>query len=116
MRQAYREMGVSILSGCITTFGSGGLLFFGNFTPFRKFGLVVTSTITISFITAMLTFGALMHIFGPEKNFGMIFPKIKDDDEEELEELDVNADIVAVVQDLQNKSYGKMNQMWSKLS
>lgn len=80
-------MGVSILSGCITTFGCGVLLFFGNFSFFRKFAIVVTSTIAISFITAMLTFGAFMHIFGPEKNFGMIFPKNKDD-EEELEELD----------------------------
>jgi len=34
MRQAYREMGVSILSGCITTFGCGFCLFFGNFTFF----------------------------------------------------------------------------------
>ena len=34
MRQAYREMGVSILSGCITTFGCGFCLFFGNFVFF----------------------------------------------------------------------------------
>lgn len=82
MRQAYREMGVSILSGCITTFACGFCLFFGNFTFFRKFALVVTSTITISFITAMLTFGAFCHIFGPEKNFGMIFPKVDNEKED----------------------------------
>ena len=34
MRQAYREMGVSILSGCLTTFGCGFCLFFGNFKFF----------------------------------------------------------------------------------
>ena len=29
MQQAYEEMGVSILSGCCTTFGSGAFLFGG---------------------------------------------------------------------------------------
>jgi len=31
MRQAYREMGVSIFSGCVTTFGCGFWLLFANF-------------------------------------------------------------------------------------
>ena len=31
MRQAYREMGISIFSGCITTFGCGLWLFAANF-------------------------------------------------------------------------------------
>lgn len=31
MRQAFREMGVSIFSGCVTTFGCGIWLFFANF-------------------------------------------------------------------------------------
>lgn len=103
MRQAYREMGVSILSGCITTFGCGFCLFFGNFTFFRKFGLVITSTIVISFTVAMLSFGAFCHIFGPEKNFGMLIPKDKDE-EEENEEFDTNADLVSVVSEIQAKS------------
>jgi len=115
MRQAYREMGVSILSGCITTFGCGFCLFFGNFTFFRKFGLVITSTILVSFATAMLTFGAFCHIFGPEKNFGMICSKHKDD-EEENEEFDANADLVSVVSQIQAQSNQKMHHMWSKLS
>lgn len=96
-------MGVSILSGCITTFGCGFCLFFGNFTFFRKFGLVITTTIIVSFMTAMLTFGAFCHIFGPEKNFGMLISKDKDD-EEENEEFDVDADIVSVVTEIQAKS------------
>mgnify|MGYP000290954125 CR=1 FL=1 len=29
MQQAYEEMGISILSGCLTTFGSGAFLFGG---------------------------------------------------------------------------------------
>ena len=34
MKQAYTEMGVSITSGTITTFGSGIMLFGGEFTTF----------------------------------------------------------------------------------
>ena len=34
MKQAFREMGISIFSGFITTFGCGCFLFFGNFTFF----------------------------------------------------------------------------------
>ena len=30
MKQAYTEMGISILGGAVTTFGSGFFLFFGN--------------------------------------------------------------------------------------
>ncbi len=51
MRQALREMGVSILSGFLTTFGCGFFLFWGNFTFFKKFGLLITSTVFFSFFS-----------------------------------------------------------------
>ena len=34
MKQAYEEMGISILSGCFTTFGSGAFLFGGTIVFF----------------------------------------------------------------------------------
>ena len=34
MQQSYEEMGISILSGCITTFGSGAFLFGGKMVTF----------------------------------------------------------------------------------
>jgi predicted RND superfamily exporter protein len=89
MRQAYREMGVSILSGCITTFGCGFCLFFGNFTFFQTFGLVVTMTIFTSFIVAIFTFGALMHLWGPEQSFGMLFKTTREPTKEEREEIEM---------------------------
>ena len=88
MKQAYREMGVSILSGCLTTFGCGFCLFFGNFTFFQTFGLVVTCTIFTSFIVAMFTFGALMHLAGPQGDFGMLIKKDKEPKKEEIEEIE----------------------------
>jgi hypothetical protein len=63
-------MGVSILSGTITTFGSGAALFGGKVVTFRKFAVLITSTISISFLMSMLLFGAICHICGPENGFG----------------------------------------------
>jgi multidrug efflux pump subunit AcrB len=65
IQQAYTEMGVSILSGSITTFGSGAFLFGGKIILFNKFAILVTCTIFFSYLVAMLLFGALMHIWGP---------------------------------------------------
>jgi predicted RND superfamily exporter protein len=70
IKQAYTEMGVSIMSGTITTFGSGAALFGGKVVTFRKFAVLITSTITISFMMSMLLFGAICHICGPENGYG----------------------------------------------
>lgn len=70
MKQAYKEMGVSIFSGSITTFGSGFFLFGGQVITFQKFAVLITSTITISFLVAMLFFGAVCHSIGPQNGFG----------------------------------------------
>uniref|UniRef100_A0A7S3CP63 SSD domain-containing protein n=1 Tax=Strombidium rassoulzadegani TaxID=1082188 RepID=A0A7S3CP63_9SPIT len=70
MRQAFREMGVSIFSGFVTTFGCGFFLFFGNLTFFSKFGLLITCTVFFSFIVAVGLFSSLMHLLGPQHGFG----------------------------------------------
>jgi len=62
-------MGVSILSGSITTFFCGFFLFFANFVFFETFAFVISLTVLMAFFFAMTTFGALMHIIGPEKDF-----------------------------------------------
>jgi protein dispatched 1 len=72
MQQSYREMGISILSGCVTTFGSGVFLFGGKLVTFNKFAIMITSTVTISFLVSMLLFGAIMHAIGPQDGFGDI--------------------------------------------
>lgn len=75
MKQAYQEMGVSILSGCITTFGSGVFLFGGKVITFNKFAVMITSTISLSFLVAMMLFGAVMHVIGPQDGFGDLCQK-----------------------------------------
>lgn len=65
IREAYGQMGVSILSGAITTLGSGLALFGGRMRIMQKFAVIITSTITISFVSSMVLFGALCHVVGP---------------------------------------------------
>lgn len=68
MKQAYGEMGVSILSGTFTTLGSGAMLFGGVVTVFQKFAILITSTIAIAFVVSMVFFGAVIHIMGPQQS------------------------------------------------
>lgn len=70
MKQAYEEMGVSIMSGCFTTFGSGAFLFGGEVVFFRKFAIIITSTVLISFLVAVFLFGSIMHAVGPQDGCG----------------------------------------------
>ena len=70
MQEAYATMGISVLSGSITTFGSGVFLFGGKINTFNKFATLITGCIGFSFITAMLLFGSLMHSIGPQNGFG----------------------------------------------
>lgn len=75
-------MGISILSGTITTLGSGMSLFGGKMVIFQKFAIIITATISVSFVTAMFLFGALCHVVGPQDNFGEISLCFKKKDSE----------------------------------
>lgn len=66
-------MGVSIISGTITTMVCGVFLFGGQLIFFQKFAVIITSTIAISYLSAMLLFGSLCHVMGPQNNVGNIF-------------------------------------------
>ena len=76
-------MGISILSGTITTLGCGISLFGGKLLTFKKFAVIITSTISISFLSAMLMFGAVCHDVGPQNNFGDVCCCLKKNEEPE---------------------------------
>jgi len=83
-------MGVSILSGAITTMGCGVLLGVCQFTFFKKFGVFIALTIFFSLLTAALVFGAIVHIVGPEGGRGDVTKCIKKkQDEIELNQVGV---------------------------
>jgi len=72
IQEALQEMGISIFSGAVTTFGSGLFLFFATITVFFKFAILIISTITFSLIYSMLFFTSLMHICGPQGHTGSL--------------------------------------------
>lgn len=71
-REALAEMGVSILSGGVTTFGSGVCLFGGKVLFFPKFALIITSTVGISLAYSLVYFMSLCLALGPEGASGHV--------------------------------------------
>jgi predicted RND superfamily exporter protein len=86
MKQALRQMGVSIFGGFLTTLGSGIFLLTCEIKFFFKFGETISLSVTYAFLIATLTYSALMKAVGPTGNFGNIFcciQKKKADDDDD---------------------------------
>jgi hypothetical protein len=65
IREALREMGVSILSGSVTTVLSVLILPVAVIMVFTKFAILVIATVTLSSAYSLCFFAACMHAFGP---------------------------------------------------
>jgi len=65
-------MGISVVSGALTTFGSGFWLIFPEFLFFKKFGILVMSVVTFSLFFSMVYFIALLAKCGPQGKCGHI--------------------------------------------
>ena len=63
--ESVTAMGISIISGAITTLGSGVFLFGGTLMFFQKFAVVITVTVLFSLLYSLIYFQALLHAFGP---------------------------------------------------
>jgi predicted RND superfamily exporter protein len=72
MKQAYKNIGVSIFGGALATFGAGALLYGAELLLYQKFAIIICCTVVISFIVSTIFFGAMMHIFGPMRSCGDI--------------------------------------------
>ncbi len=77
MDLALTEMGISVLSGAITTFGSGIFLVFCLIIMFNKFGIIICATIVLSIAHALIFFPAVNYIIGPQGNVGSLKPLFK---------------------------------------
>lgn len=62
---ALRDLGMSIVSGALTTAVAGFFLIFGTLVVFNKFAHLIIATVCFSLIFALLFFAALMHALGP---------------------------------------------------
>ena len=70
IRDALKQIGVSVLGGFITTFGAGCFLFFCILIAFNKFAALMVGTISFSLLFATLLLPALCHLCGPQGSFG----------------------------------------------
>jgi len=64
LKDSYQEIAISITSAAITSFGCGIFLFGGKNLVFKKFAILICSTIAFSFIVSMLLFGAMIGCCG----------------------------------------------------
>lgn len=58
--ESYRDIAISVTSGAITTFCCGLFLLGGKNLIFKKFAILITSTIGLSYLVSMVLFGALV--------------------------------------------------------
>ena len=63
-------MGISILSGSITTILAVVILFICVIVVFMKFAVFVIATIVLSILYSLGFFAACSHVVGPDGNFG----------------------------------------------
>ena len=70
IRYSLFTMGISIIFGAITTFGSGFFLIFPEMKFYTKFGILIMSVVALSLIYAITFFIALLAVFGPIGNKG----------------------------------------------
>jgi predicted RND superfamily exporter protein len=66
VRESLAEMGVSVLSGMLTSAGASLPLLMCNLVFFSKFGTFLITTVTLSWTVANFVFMAILSIVGPE--------------------------------------------------
>ena len=72
MRDAFGEMGISIVGGAVTTVGAGLVLFGAQLLILNKFAILITSTIFFSLLFSLFFFGSLAHLLGPQGRVGSL--------------------------------------------
>ena len=70
MKEALKQIAVSIVGGGITTMGAGVFLYFPLALLYRKFATLIVSNISFSLYYSLIFFTAVAHICGPQGSFG----------------------------------------------
>ena len=73
IRHALHTMGISIVSGAVTTFLSGVFLLIPEFYFFVQFGILITSVVAFSLLYSNTFFIALLAVLGPEGDAGNLY-------------------------------------------
>ncbi|CAG5129013.1 unnamed protein product [Candidula unifasciata] len=73
-RDMLEQMGVSVLSGAITTAGAASFMIHAQIYFFFQFGLFIMLTILLSLFYSLLWFTPLLTVIGPEEDAGSLVP------------------------------------------
>ena len=76
-KEVIKKLGVSILSCGVTSILSGIFLFAAKTLLFRKFAVIITSTMVFSLLYTLIFFISLSHMIGPENQVGRVDFMIK---------------------------------------
>lgn len=87
------SIGLSVISGAITTMGAAIFMLFAKIQFFFQFGIFILSTVGISLVFSLLGFTTVLSLCGPQCNTGSLsslasglikFCKKRDDSKEKL--------------------------------
>ena len=73
-RDMLEEVGISVLSGAVTTLGASALLLFAQIIFFYQFGIFMFFTILFSILYALILFTTFVGVAGPENDLGSLKP------------------------------------------
>ncbi|XP_013396220.1 protein dispatched homolog 1 [Lingula anatina] len=74
VKDMLEEVGISVLSGAITTLGASIFLLFAFITFFQQFAIFIFSTIGFSIVYALGFFSTVLALIGPQEDFGSLKP------------------------------------------
>lgn len=77
VRHALGEIGLSVISGALTTLGSGLFMMFAEIIFFMQFGIFIFATIGFSIVFAMTIFLVALSLIGPQGNTGATAPILR---------------------------------------
>ena len=74
VQNALEEVGISVISGAITTLGASIFLMAAIITFFLRFGLFMFMVIGFSCLYSLGLFMTVLGLIGPQNNFGSLHP------------------------------------------
>lgn len=71
-RDMLESIGLSVISGAVTTMGAAVFMLFAKIQFFFQFGIFIISTVGISLLFSLLGFTTLLSLCGPQGNTGCL--------------------------------------------
>ena len=72
VRDALTEVGISVLSGCVTTLGASAFMLLAVIVFFEQFGTFLFATLGFAFVYSLILFPTVLGIIGPEDDIGSL--------------------------------------------